>query len=283
MNFRTASLLTVFIMCGLTSGCTSHKCIKADDRVQAAVWMHNAAEYEYACETIYRCARPALLRALEDTSSTASIEQEHMGNFENLPPAIILDLDETVIDNGPFQGHIVKHSKNFNGETWKEWSVQKDARPLSGAVEFLAFARANGVTPIYISNRLGSEEDDTIANLNAIGIPANKDVVLLKREDGHPEWSSDKNTRREYVARTYRILMLFGDDLNDFVSVKGMSKEERDTASRPYKKNFGNKWFILPNPSYGSWEPSVFGGDYIGDRRKEHDVKIEALKDFKKE
>lgn len=281
MKLRTSALFLLVIAGTFASGCSKHKCIKADDRVQAAVWMHNAAEYEYICESVYQTARPALIKALENTGTTASIEQEKMGNYEELPPAIVLDLDETVIDNGPFQGHIVKHGKNFNPDTWKEWSVLKDAKPLAGAVEFLQFARDNGVTPIYVSNRIGGEKADTIENLKAIGIPADENVVFLKYENGHPDWTSDKASRREYVARRYRILLLFGDDLNDFVTVKGMSSKERFAASEGYRDNFGKKWFILPNPSYGSWEPAVFGGKYIGDRAKEHEVKINALKDFK--
>jgi len=280
MTIRTATLLVIVLICTVTTGCSKHKCKKADDRVQAAVWMHNAAEYQYIAETTYRSAGPAMIKALEDTSVTASLEQEAMGDYEELPPAVVLDLDETVINNGPFQGHIIRNGKNFNYDTWKKWSDLEDAKPLSGAVEFLKFARDNGVTPIFLSNRMASEESATIINLANIGIPTSREKVLLKDEDGHEDWTSDKRSRREYIAQSYRILLLVGDDLNDFVSVKGLSTEQRDKKSKPYKNRFGKTWFILPNPSYGTWEPSIFGGKYIGKYREEHDAKINALPDF---
>ena len=270
----------VFLIAISGSGCSHRKCkcLQADDRALASSWMHNAVEYEYINKSTYTAAKTALIRALEDTSVSASLEQEETGGYENLPPAVILDLDETVINNGPFQGYMVKNKENYNPELWKKWSDLKDAKPLAGAIDFLDFAIANGVTPIYVSNRIAAEEDNTIENLKTIGISTTREQVLLKNE--HEDWTSDKRTRREHVARQYRILLLLGDDLNDFVSVKGLNTNDRNEKSLPYINNFGDKWFILPNPSYGSWEPAVYGGHYPGEYGKEHKMRVDSLKTF---
>jgi acid phosphatase len=279
MNIKIVPLLAMVVIGTLSTGCSKHKCPQADDRALASSWMHNAVEYDYINEATYRSARPALIRALKDKSLTASIEQKAIGGWENLPPCIILDLDETVIDNGPFQGHIIKNGKNFNPQLWQEWSDLSAAKPLAGAVDFLKFARANGVTPIFISNRVIAEKENTIKNLLKIGIFTNEDEVLLKNE--RENWTSDKGSRREWVAGKYRILLLFGDDLNDFVSVKGKNTKERKLISQPYTGNFGDTWFILPNPAYGTWEPAIYGGNYPGNYEEEHAIRVKSLKDFK--
>jgi len=74
----------------------------------------------------------------------------------------------------------------------------------------------------------------------------------MGEQDG---WTSEKKSRREYIAERYRIVMLFGDDLGDFLpGVKNnITPQERDRLVREHKNNWGRMWFMLSNPTYGSW------------------------------
>ena len=87
--------------------------------------------------------------------------------------------------------------------------------------------------------------------------PNAPDRILSKHErDG---WSSDKSTRREYVAGRHRILLLVGDDLNDFVSVGFKpTAEDRRALAQEHADLWGTKWILLPNADYGGWERSLY-------------------------
>lgn len=119
-----------------------------------------------------------------------------------------------------------------------------------------------GVTIFYVTNRDVAGEAATERNLRAHGFPiaGDRDVLLLKGEN---DWPSDKQSRRELIARDYRIVMLCGDDLNDFISgTRAKDPESRNRRVAPYADWFGRRWIVLPNPTYGSWEASLFGRDY---------------------
>ncbi|MDL1959352.1 MAG: acid phosphatase, partial [Deltaproteobacteria bacterium] len=98
------------------------------------------------------------------------------------------------------------------------------------------------------------QENDTIENLKRVGIKiVNPDNVLLKHEVRN--WGSEKKNRRELISKRYRIIMLFGDDLGDFLpNVKSnITPYERDELVNAHNKKWGKMWFILSNPTYGSW------------------------------
>ena len=140
---------------------------------------------------------------------------------------------------------------------------QAKAKPLAGAVAFLQKARSKGVTIFYVTNRAKDQEPATLQNLLVRNFPVEThdkngcelDVLLMKGEN--PDWTSDKSTRRVYVSQSYRVIMLFGDDLNDFISAKNLTETERKQAVKKYKSLWAEKWFILPNPLYGSWQSLV--------------------------
>ena len=126
----------------------------------------------------------------------------------------------------------------------------------------------------FVTNRLKSEEEPLRATLTRLALPINDDNVLTRGE--REEWkSSDKSPRRAFVASHYRVIMLFGDDLNDFVAANGKSIADRDAIVRAHAGDWGRKWFALPNPVYGSWERTVVGNAKGCDQLK---AKIEALK-----
>jgi 5'-nucleotidase (lipoprotein e(P4) family) len=233
----------------------------ADDTLYATVWMQTAGEFAALSRQAYRAATLALEEALADPTWTAATEQEGRA-FSHLPPAIIVDVDETVLDNSAFQAQLILDRQRYTEEAWEVWVERAEAVPMAGAAEFLKAAAARGVTVFYVTNRDAGGKAATAANLRAHGFPlaADRDVLLCKGERG---WTSDKQPRRELIAEDFRILMLCGDDLNDFVAgTRTDDPDSRRAAVAPYADWFGSRWIVLPNPVYGSWEASLFGRDY---------------------
>lgn len=226
-------------------------------QLRATLWMQTAAEYRAASLQAYRLAGWLLPRALSDHSWTADVEQARAGDAAGKPPAIVLDLDETVLDNSPFQARILEkalvdptYGDDFDNQEWSRWVEQRSATAVPGAVDFLATAARAGIAIYFITNRDEDAEPATLDNLRRLGIPATAGTVLSQGRGV----SSDKRERRALVARTHRVVLLVGDDLNDFVSgVRGVSREQRDAVATAHEAWFGTRWITLPNAMYGSW------------------------------
>ena len=179
--------------------------------------------------------------------------------------AVIVDVDETVLDNSFYQAKLVKEQKPFEAKTWTEWCNRAQATALPGAVEFLRYANSRGVRVFYITNRRVAEKDGTARNLKALGFPDVSDDTLLVRTDG-----SSKEPRRLSVAANYRIVLLMGDNLNDFAAVFEQSKtiDSRLSAAEQNQKQFGARFIVLPNPMYGAWEDAVYGDGRLTEEQK---------------
>ena len=123
----------------------------------------------------------------------------------------------------------------------------------------------------YVSNRSAAGEAATRANLKRIGAPVGDkyDAVLLNGE--RPAWTSDKTSRRAFVAQSHRVLLLIGDDMNDFVPAKPLTLGQRDALLQKYEEFWGERWILLSNPLYGSWEGALF--DYRYDLSREETMK----------
>jgi acid phosphatase len=234
------------------------------DGLNATAWVQTSVEYRACALQAWRSARLALDRALKDRRWTAALEQT--ADARRLPPAIIVDIDETVLDNSPGQARfLIRGNGRFSPKMWEEWTAESRAEAVPGAREFLGEAAARGVTVFYISNRGPEEAEATRRNLTEKGFPLREktagdlgDAVLLRGE--RPEWTSDKSSRRAAVAAHYRVVMLCGDDLNDFFPAR-MSPQERMNKARAYESWWGERWIILPNPMYGSWEDALYDFD----------------------
>jgi acid phosphatase len=253
----------------------------AHENLHAVLWVQTAIEYQASALQAYQRARQQLDAALADPSWTAALEQT--GDVAPLPPAIVLDLDETVVDNSPFQARAIavqlgeraagRQAEGFDAAAWDAWCAEARAGAVPGAVEFLRYARSRGVTPFFVSNRTGPLEAATRRNLAGLGIEVGDatDTVLLRNE--RPEWAaSDKTARRAAVARTHRILLLVGDDLGDFTTAEG-TVQARAERLAPLASRWGTSWIVIPNPMYGSWERAILAAPGVGTLGK----KIAAL------
>lgn len=229
---------------------------KKPENLNSVAWVQTSAEYTAGATQTYRTARLALLQALQDKQWTAALEQA--GDFQNKPPAVILDLDETVLDNSGFEAQIVTGKvERYTTESWGRWVGEKRAGVVPGAVEFLKFAHARGVALFYVTNRIcnaGDEKDPTVQTLLAVGVPLPSPDRLKCKSD-----VDEKGPRRSTIAATHRILLLLGDDLNDFLTVPAGqgTVEGRQRIVRANEQFWGERWFIVPNPTYGSWERTI--------------------------
>ncbi|HWR49736.1 MAG TPA: HAD family acid phosphatase [Bryobacteraceae bacterium] len=187
---------------------------QSHENLNAVAWFQTSAEYAASARQTYAGATKSLKRALADKNWTAAIEQT--GAFAELPPAVILDLDETVLDNSAYEVAMLRANAPFSDVTWSRWVAEARAGTVPAAVRFLTNARAAGVALFYVTNRVCKADDasdPTVRVLRALNVPLEPGRLMCKGE------VSDKSPRRESVARTHRILLLVGDDLGDFVSL----------------------------------------------------------------
>ena len=245
-----------------------------NDGLNGTLWLQTSVEYKTTAMSVYAGATRLLDAAIGDHNWTAALEQD--GNYSTKPPAVILDVDETVLDNSAYQAWVVAEKTHYSSKTWAAFVHDMISTPTPGALEFTKAAAARGVEVFYVSNRKAAEEDPTIENLKKFGFPyADEKHVMLRGEV--EEWGSNKTPRRAAVTEDYRVIMQFGDNFGDFTDEIDGSIIERLEVMEKYGNYWGERWFMLPNPSYGSWESAAFGGDWgkSGDERRQD--KINAM------
>jgi 5'-nucleotidase (lipoprotein e(P4) family) len=237
--------------------------------LNASLYVQSAAEYRAAAIGTFAAATRALDEALADRSRVGALEETNEDPSQ--PPALIIDVDETVLDNTAFEARVIRAGKTYDVDTWKKWTAEGAATAIPGAVEFLNYAKSRGVTVFYITNRDEDERAGTTRNLQNLGFPLEPTTLLL-RENG----VSDKSPRRKQIADRYRVLLLAGDDLNDFVNARASSWEQRKELIETNRAWWGTRWFMLPNSMYGSWENAAIGSGGTPEERVEK--KVQALK-----
>jgi 5'-nucleotidase (lipoprotein e(P4) family) len=255
--------------------------VSPDDDLNAVLWMQRAVEHDLVFREVYRDAGDTLVAALADPAWDALPREEREGPYASLPPAVIADVDETLLDNSPYQAQLILSGQEYGERSWAEWCKKEEARSLPGAVEFMRFAAEHGVTVYYLTNRNKELGAVTLANLRKVGFPVASDDVFLGLGTivpGCETVGTDKGCRRRLIGRGHRVLMAFGDSIADFVDVVSNTPERRDRDIAPYADWFGTRWWMLPNPSYGSWEPASFNNDWTLSREQRRRAKIQALR-----
>lgn len=253
------------------------------DGLMGIVWQRTAAEAEALSLQAYSSARRALDGALADRNWTAATEQS--GNFGQLPPAIVVDIDETVLDTSDYMVERLRNGKPFTREGWNAYVQRGIATPVPGALEFLKYAAGKGVTVFYVSNREGAaqsqgfldEVEPTRRNLAQYGFPNTADTRTFLFRDSARGWK-EKSPRRAEVAKTHRIVMMAGDNLYDFIDIADATREKRDAAVEAHQDWLGTRWIVLPNPMYGSWD-SVIAGTSEGAAARSARLRAAGLSD----
>ena len=165
------------------------------DLLLATLWTQRSVEYKANALTVFALARIRLDQALADKNWTAA-PGEQKGDFASLPPAVVLDVDETVLDNSPYEVWLLKNNQTFSTKTWNEFFATQISRAIPGAVEFTKYADSKGVKVFYITNRGAKPEKDTRQNMEKLGFPMGGNVDTFLMQNEKKEWGSAKSTRR---------------------------------------------------------------------------------------
>ena len=256
----------------LVSACSQDKTDTSNNPLlNSVLWVQHAAEYKASALQAYSTAKTMLDKALEDPQWTAA---EQTAGYQDLKPAIILDVDETVLDNSPYETQVIRSGQPYNSTTWSAWCEQRRAGSIPGALEFCIYAHQKGVKVFYVTNRRENVKEATRDNLEKVGFPLEADLeTLIVRTE-----SSDKGERRALIAKDYRIILLIGDNAGDFHSgFTHAGQTQRDSLVSEFASNFGTKWIMLPNPMYGDWESALYDYDYNLPAEEKQKVKSRKL------
>ncbi len=227
----------------------------ATSTVLALNWQQQSGEFDALCYQAYNSAT----RSLEELAA-----QEH-----TRPQAVVLDIDETVLDNSISTGEDIKANRSYTQENFNEWVNRGDAGLVSGADRFLNKAKELGVEVFYVTNRVPENLQTTITNMNRFGLPnADAEHLLLKQD------TSSKQARWNQVAQKYDIIMYCGDNLNDFNGAfYKKTNKERKALVAEMADEFGYKYIVLPNALYGDWEGAMYDYDYSKTDPKKYEVR----------
>lgn len=220
----------------------------ADDSqsiLSAVAWTQIAVEHDILCQQVYAAATAAVLAAATGQPTR--------------PRAVIVDVDETVLDNSPMEARLVLDRQPFSGALWNSWCKEAAAAAIPGSLPFAQQCHAHGVTVFYVTNRNVELEECTRQNLRALGFPLDDgdgvDVVMCR---GEIDEASTKVGRRAAIMAQFEVVALVGDDLHDFVQAD-VDLGKRREAVAAHASDWGTRWFVLPNPMYGSWQRAAIG------------------------
>lgn len=231
------------------------------ENLNAVLWMQTAAEYEATTRGVFAAATALLDAALADPRWDALPPAERGGqHIAHLPAAVIVDADETMVDNSAYQARLVGSGDRFAPDTWAAWVEERRAGAVPGALEFARAAAQRGITVFYVTNRDVAGKDATLDNLRALGFPLSEPEDTVLTVDEAQGWGSAKGSRRQFVGERYRVLMLVGDNLGDFLDGYQATVAQRAALMEPFRSWWGSRWFMLPNPTYGSWESALTRG-----------------------
>lgn len=252
---------TYFVTISTAQQGTQPATVIADNEYQVAavLYQQHAAEYRALAFQAFNLAK---LRLDED------FDKKNLKKFSKderkKARAVVVDIDETVLDNSPSQAYMIKNRLAFNMTDWIDWGEKRSAKAIPGAVEFLKYANQKGVRVFYVSNRADSQKQATMDNLKAVGFPDVSDETMLLQTA-----ESNKEARRKIVLAKHRIVLLVGDNLNDFAeNFEKKSIADRFAETDKDKNLFGSKYIVLPNAMYGAWESSIYDNKRLTEAEK---------------
>lgn len=251
MNYR---LLIFFLLIPLFSFAQNEEEKRAvnsqDHLIYATIWYQRSPEMKAIYYQCFNIAKRNL--------------QGFVKQNGNKPKAVIVDIDETMLDNSPFEAKQILESKGFSSGSWKQWTDLAKAKALPGAVEFTKFCDSLGIEVFYVSNRKTDELESTLKNLDSLGFSFSRKENMFFKTD-----VSSKKQRRDIILQNYDIVMLIGDNLNDLSEIFETREDGWGTKLVDrYKDEFGNRFIVLPNPMYGDWEKNIFNSKDLSEDEK---------------
>ncbi len=233
----------------------------ADNEYQAGatLWMQKAGEYRALAYQAFNLARWQLDADFDkkNIKKLPKVDQKR-------PRAVVVDIDETVLDNSPAQAFNIKNRLPFGLKDWYAWGEMRKAKAIPGAVDFLNYANSKNVRVFFVTNRDNVQKQATIDNLMNVGFAnvSDENVILRTTE-------SSKEARRQAIAAKYRIILLMGDNLDDLSNVfERKSIADRFGEVDKVKGDWGKRWIVLPNAMYGTWESAIYEYKSLTDAQK---------------
>jgi len=254
----TFSLISTLLFSCATSSVVSDADGGTHPAEDAILWQQTSAEYKALCLQAFNMARiriEMINAGQEDASNQGMI--------------VVMDLDETVLDNSPYSVKMMREGKRYSESSWDEWVRKKSADLIPGAKEFIDFLRLKNIDVYYISNRDFSTVKFTLQNLAMLGIETDISHLMLKE-------SNSKEERREKLS-DYNIVLMLGDNLADFSAKfedKQTIEERSQLVTTEYYNDFGRKFILLPNPVYGDWM------DALENTAKGRDQQLDLLRGY---
>lgn len=201
-------------------------------------WFAAAAEQRAAYVQTYRFATATISRLAQGRSA---------GSW-----GVILDADETVIDNSPYEIQQARLGVPYDSVSWDAWVKRGAARALPGAVDFTSRVHALGGRVVIVTNRDQMYCDVTRENIIRVGVPADEVLCRTDRVNGSkdPRFDAVRNGTAPSMLPPLDVLMWVGDNIQDFPHSTQAIRSAPDSALA----GFGERYIVLPNPMYGSWE-----------------------------
>lgn len=228
--------------------------IKSDAalKTSAVLWQQTSAEYEALCYQAYNIAIDRLRNPQPYTTSDGDVFEASMN--DGARNAIIMDLDETVLDNSAYHGYLLLENKEYSKESWNNWVNRGEATLIPGAFEFIQVATELNVPIYYVSNRDFSTTNATLRNMLDLNINVTEDKLLLNEEN-----PASKRSRFERVNRENNVILYIGDNLADLTELVDHTQDiqGRKVILNEIKERIGRRLIILPNPIYGDWEAAL--------------------------
>lgn len=261
---RASILFLLYTFVSLTAVFAQEKPAFQRDNVNTVLWEQRSGEYRALCFQAYEAARFRLKENLVKNKSAK-------------PKCVVVDVDETVLDNSPFQAYELRQGRDYDQKDWQEWTAKAVADTVPGALAFLKFAAQNKVETFYVTNRNESEREATLKNLKKWKFPFADNAHLLLKSNV----SSDKEPRRAFIAQKYDIVLLCGDNLNDFSGIFFTKDESvRNAKTELSRSLFGHKFIVLPNPMYGDWMDALYDGKKGLTEQEKGDMRLKKLKSY---
>lgn len=231
----------------------------------ATLWMQKSAEYRALAYQAFNIARWQL-----DLDLKGKTKDEIPKAERKRPRAIMVDIDETMLDNSPEQARRILAGEGFDLTPWYAWGERRSAKAVPGAVDFVNYAASKGVKVFFASNRDEVQKQATLDNLKSVGFTdIGPDNVMLRQKDANGKNISTKEPRRDLIRQKYRIVLFIGDNLDDHSNVfESKSVADRFMLADQNRGLFGKRYIMLPNPVYGTWESAVYDFKNLTDPEK---------------
>lgn len=254
-----SSVVSTYFVTVSTAQQSAPTTVNNDYQIGATLFMQKAAEYRALCFQAFYWGKRTLDDDVKLSKKLPKAERKK-------PRAVVVDIDETVLDNSPAQAYGIKNKLPFNLKDWYAWGEMRKAKAIPGAVDFANYARQKGVRIFYVSNRDDVQQQATMDNLKSAGFPdISAENVLLRQRDANGRYVSTKEPRRLAIAEKYRIVILMGDNLNDHADFfESKSVAGRFAEVEKARDLWGNKFIVLPNAMYGEWESAIYRDDKTG-------------------